>query len=197
MNKNDEVKGLEGFKDAYQCEDLKILVKGFFLSDTDIKKLYDKVKSIHKNVNLVIVNSNIVFGLNHIFGIIKMINEEIKRKDEREIKNFDMEFLLRICYTDQILHAFQIANENKNNNRFICILFSKCLINIKNAYMDLKNYGKEDDDNILVQISKAKKLHIIKLFFNKELKDLYDPYIINDDYEFQKFLIERSAIALK
>lgn len=197
MNKNDEIKVVEGFKDVYQCEDLKILVKGFFLSDADIKKIYDKIKYIHKDVNLVIVNSNIVFGLNHIFGIIKIINEEIKRNDEREIKNFDIEFLLRICYTDQISYAFQMTNDNKNNNKFICILFSKCLTNIKNSYRDLKNYGKEDDGNILVQISKAKKLYIIKLFFNKELKDLDDLSIINDDCEFQKFLIERSAIALK
>ncbi len=172
MNKNDEVEEEEGFKDIYQCEELKVLVKGFFLLDNDIKKLYDKIRSIHKDVNLVIVNANIVFGLDHIFGIIKIINEEIKRKEEREIKNFDIEFLLRICYTDQISYAFQMVNDNKSNNSFICILFSKCLTDIKNAYIDLKNYGKEDYDNTLVQISKAKKLYILKLFFNKDLKDL-------------------------
>ncbi len=197
MNKNDEVEVEEGFNDIYQCEELKVLVKGFFLFDNDIKKLYDKIRSIHKDVYLVIVNANIVFGLDHIFGIMKIINEEIKRKEEKDIKNFDIEFLLRICYTDQISYAFQMVNDNKSNNSFICILFSKCLTSIKNAYIDLKNYGKEDYDNTLIQISKAKKLYILKLFFDKNLKDLDLLYILKDNFEFQKFLIERSAIALK
>jgi hypothetical protein len=79
----------------------------------------------------------------------------------------------------------------------IKILFSKCLTSIKNAYIDLKNYGEEDYDNTLIQISKAKKLYILKLFFDKNLKDLDLLYILKDNFEFQKFLIERSAIALK
>ncbi len=60
--------------------------------------------------------------------------------------------------------------------------------------MDLKKYGKENND--LIQISRAKKLHIINLFFKKDLKDM-NMALINDDLKFQKFLIERAAIALK
>jgi tRNA threonylcarbamoyladenosine modification (KEOPS) complex Cgi121 subunit len=197
LNKNDEIKIEKDFKDIYQFEELKVLVKGFFLFDNDIKKLYDKIRSLHKDVYLVIVNANIVFGLDHIFGIMKIISEEIKRANKKDIKNFDIEFLLRICYTDQISYAFQMVNDNKSNNSFICILFSKCLTSIKNAYSDLKNYGEEDYDNTLIQISKAKKLYILKLFFDKNLKDLDLLYILKDNFEFQKFLIERSAIALK
>ena len=60
--------------------------------------------------------------------------------------------------------------------------------------MDLKRYGKENND--LLKISQAKKLHIINLFFKKDLKDM-NTTLINDDLKFQKFLIERAAIALK
>jgi tRNA threonylcarbamoyladenosine modification (KEOPS) complex Cgi121 subunit len=186
----------EYLKDVYQYDEINVLVKGFFLLDNDIKKLYNSLKSIHNDINIVIVNANIVFGIEHIFGILKIINEEIKRKEERGIKNFDVEFLLRICYTSQISYAFQLLNDNKTND-FIFILFSKNLTEIKKIYIDLKNYGKEDTSNSLIQISEAKKLNILRLFFNKDLKDLGNLSIINDDLKFQNFLIERSSIVLK
>jgi tRNA threonylcarbamoyladenosine modification (KEOPS) complex Cgi121 subunit len=186
----------EYLKDVYQYDEINVLVKGFFLLDNDIKKLYNSLKSIHNDINIVIVNANIVFGIEHIFGILKIINEEIKRKEERGIKNFDVEFLLRICYTSQISYAFQLLNDNKTND-FIFILFSKNLTDIKKIYIDLKNYGKEDTSNSLIQISESKKLNILKLFFNKDFKDLGNLSIINDDLKFQNFLIERSAIVLK
>ncbi|MDP8907149.1 MAG: hypothetical protein M3M88_06480 [Thermoproteota archaeon] len=191
---NDKNEGKEEYiKDIHTYGETKVLVRGFLLLDNNIKKLYDSLKANHKETNIVIVNSNIVFGLEHIFGIIKIINEEMRSKAHREIKNFDVEFLLRICYTNQILSAFKILNDSKNNN-FVCILFSKCFSNIEHAYIDLKRYGKENND--LLQISQAKKLHIIDLFFKKDLKDM-NMTLINDDLKFQKFLIERAAIALK
>jgi tRNA threonylcarbamoyladenosine modification (KEOPS) complex Cgi121 subunit len=193
---NGKEKEEEYLKDIYQYDEINVLVKGFFLLDNDIKKLYNSLKSIHNDINIVIVNANIVFGIEHIFGILKIINEEIKRKEERGIKNFDVEFLLRICYTSQISYAFQLLNDNKTND-FIFILFSKNLTDIKKIYIDLKNYGKEDTSNSLIQISESKKLNILKLFFNKDLKDLGNLSIINDDLKFQNFLIERSAIVLK
>ena len=186
----------ECLKDIYQYNEINVLVKGFFLLDNDIKKLYNNLKSIHNNINIVILNANIVFGIEHIFGILKIINEEIKRKEERGIKNFDVEFLLRICYTSQISHAFQLLSDNKTND-FICILFSKSLSDIKKIYIDLKNYGEEDVSNSLIQISESKKLNILKLFFNKDLKDIGNLSIIKDDLKFRNFLIERSAIVLK
>lgn len=183
----------ENIKDIGIYGETKVLVRGFSLLDNNIKKLYDILKSDHKETNIVIVNSNIVFGLEHIFGIIRIINEEMRVKAHREITNYDVEFLLRICYTNQILSAFKILNDSKNNN-FVCILFSKCISNVEHAYMDLKGYGKENND--LLKISHAKKLHIINLFFKKDLKDM-NTALINDDLKFQKFLIERAAIALK
>ncbi len=80
----------ENIKDIHTYGEIKVLVSGFFLLDNNIKKLYDSLKANHKETNIVIVNSNIVFGLEHIFGIIKIINEEMKLKVHREIKNFDV-----------------------------------------------------------------------------------------------------------
>jgi tRNA threonylcarbamoyladenosine modification (KEOPS) complex Cgi121 subunit len=180
-------------KDIHNYSETKVMVKGFCLLDNNIRKLYDIIKANNKETNIVIVNSNIVFGLEHILGIIKIINEEIKLEMHREIKNLEVEFLLRICYTNQIFNAFQILNDNKNNN-VVCILFSKCILNLQYAYADLKKYGKENND--LIHVSEDKKLHIIELFLKKNLKD-DNMNFIKDNQIFQKLLIERSAISLK
>jgi tRNA threonylcarbamoyladenosine modification (KEOPS) complex Cgi121 subunit len=190
--KNGEGSEARRINDMHDYGELKVLIKGFFLLDNNIKKLYGYLKSNHKDVNVVIVNSNIVFGLEHIFGILRIIHTEMKIGKEREIKNFEIEFLLRICYTDQISNAFNILND-KENYGFICILFSNCLSSIENTYLHLKNYGIEN--NSLIQTSEAKKSHIIQVFFKKDLKDFNNQFI-KDDQKFQQFLIERSAISV-
>src|SRR6476661_3083695 len=188
--------------DLHQCEDLKILVKEIYILD----------------INIVIVNPNIVFGLEHILSIIKIISGKIKRNKKREIKNLDIEFLLRICYTDQIANAFQKLNDAKDKNnkdiKFICILFSKNPSDIENALKDLKKYElqenalkeKKPEDEVnnriiktdsLIEISNQKKQYILKNFFKKEIEDVNELFFIKDDFKFQKFLIERAAIALK
>jgi tRNA threonylcarbamoyladenosine modification (KEOPS) complex Cgi121 subunit len=179
-------------KDLYNYGELKVLIKGFFLLDNNIRKLYGALKSDNKDVKIVIVNSNIVFGLEHVFGILRIIHTEMEIGKQREIKNFEIEFLLRICYTDQISNAFKILDDNKNYS-FICILFSKSLSSVKDTYTQLKNLGIENSD--LIQTSEAKKLHILEVFFKKDVKDSNNQFI-KDDQKFQQFLIERSAIAI-
>jgi hypothetical protein len=205
--------------DSFQIDDLKILVKEFYALDSNIKKIYNDIKCKYKDINLVIVSPSIVFGLEHILSIIKIIREEIKRNKKREIKNLDIEFLLRICYTDQIAIAFQKLNyekdiNNYDNNIFVCILFSKNSSDIENAFKDLKRYdlheNKSEDEKqkyyvrdrplkqgSLIEITEQKKQYILKIFFKKELKDINELLFIKDNLKFQKFLIERAAIALK
>jgi tRNA threonylcarbamoyladenosine modification (KEOPS) complex Cgi121 subunit len=193
---NEEEEGEEGeeerIKDMYYYGELKVLIKGFFLLDSNIRKLYGTLKSNHKDVNIVIVKSNIVFGLEHVFGILRIIHTEMEIGKQREIKNFEIEFLLRICYTDQISNAFKILDDNKNHN-FICILFSTSLSSVKDTYIQLKNFGIENSD--LIQTSEAKKLHILEVFFKKDVTDSNNQFI-KDDQKFQQFLIERSAISI-
>lgn len=204
--------------DLHQCEDLKILVKEIYILDINIKKIYNDIKFKYKDINIVIVNPNIVFGLEHILSIIKIISGKIKRNKKREIKNLDIEFLLRICYTDQIANAFQKLNDAKDKNNkdseFICILFSKNPSDIENALKDLKKYElqenalkeKKPEDEVnnriiktdsLIEISNRKKQYILKNLFKKELEDVNELFFIKDNFKFQKFLIERAAIALK
>jgi tRNA threonylcarbamoyladenosine modification (KEOPS) complex Cgi121 subunit len=204
--------------DLHQCDDLKILVKEIYILDINIKKIYNDIKFNYKDINIVIVNPNIVFGLEHILSIIKIINGKLKRNKKREIKNPDIEFLLRICYTDQIANAFQKLNDAKDKNnkdsKFICIFFSKNSSDIENALKDLKKYDlqenalkeKKPEDEVnnrtiktdsLIGISNQKKQYILKNFFKKELEDVNELFFIKDNFKFQKFLIERAAIAIK
>ena len=125
---------------------------------------------------------------------------------------------MRICYTDQIANAFQKLNDVKDKNNkdseFICILFSKNPSDIENALKDLKKYDlqenalkeKKPEDEVnnrtiktdsLIEISNRKKQYILKNLFKKELEDVNELFFIKDNFKFQKFLIERAAIALK
>jgi tRNA threonylcarbamoyladenosine modification (KEOPS) complex Cgi121 subunit len=157
----------------------------------------------------VFINPNLIFGLDHIFGIIKIIKENSKREEKRMIKSLDIEFLLRICYTNQISLAFEKLGYNKsfdnNHARFICILFSKNSTNIEKAsdYIDSHKIKEEDiarkkeEKSFLLEMSENKKKYILKVFFNKDFKDVQNLFFIKDNVKFQKFLIERAAIALR
>jgi len=93
-------------------------------------------------------------------------------------------------------------------------LFSKNPSDIENALKDLKKYDlqenalkeKKPEDEVnnrtiktdsLIEISNRKKQYILKNLFKKELEDVNELFFIKDNFKFQKFLIERAAIALK
>jgi len=93
-------------------------------------------------------------------------------------------------------------------------LFSKNPSDIENALKDLKKYDlqenalkeKKPEDEVnnrtiktdsLIEISNQKKQFILKNLFKKELEDVNELFFIKDNFKFQKFLIERAAIALK
>ena len=86
---------------------LKAIIAGYSFFDTDIRNIYDKIKSKDKTINIIFVNSKLVYGMDHILGILKIINEEEKRNIKSNIKNVEIEFLLRICYTNQIKDALK------------------------------------------------------------------------------------------
>jgi tRNA threonylcarbamoyladenosine modification (KEOPS) complex Cgi121 subunit len=203
---------IEGKDNTFQLEDLTVFIKGIFLAHSNVSKVYDSFKDKFKNINIVFIDPNIIFGLDHIFGIIKIIKENSKREGKKMIKNPDIEFLLRICYTNQISLAFEKLGYNKsfdnNGTRFIYILFSEYSSNIEKAseYIDSHKIKEEEEEEIarkreeksvLLEMSENKKKYILKVFFNKDFKDAQNLFFIKDNVKFQKFLIERAAIALR
>ena len=189
----------------YQCDDLTVFINYITLLDIRVGDLYDLIKAKFKNINIVFINPDIIFGLDHILGIIRIIKENSKREEKGIIKNSDIEFLLRVCYTNQISTAFEKLehckrSDDNNNNSFIYILFSKSLSDIENASTFTEGYDAGENTEIidtLIGMSDKKKALILKLFFNKELKDVRDLFFIEDNNKFQKFLLERAAISLR
>lgn len=178
--------------DIHEYSEIRFLVKGLYLFEKDIKKIYDDFKSKYKDTSIVIVNSDLVYGIEHIYGVMKIINEEIKRNSRTNIKNFEIEILLRLCQTNQISNAFKINNNNEG--KYVFILFSRDRKELMEHIKEFKTFGKEDSR--LVSPSESKKSYIIHILLNRELKDS-NQLFKNGDEKFQRFLIERSAIALK
>lgn len=125
--------------------------------DSNVKRVYEEIKRIkpaYDKIDLVFVNSKLVFGLEHIIGIMKIINERKQRKIISGIKNMEIEFLMRVCCTDQISAALNINFGDKSNKDFVVVILSdedQKLIEIKKEF---ERYGtvtcntkKKNNDN--------------------------------------------------
>jgi tRNA threonylcarbamoyladenosine modification (KEOPS) complex Cgi121 subunit len=182
--------------DEFDYDNFTAIIKGFIFTHNDLKTIHDKLKSKYPNTNVVIINPDYVLGMGHIHGILRIINEELNRKTEKNIKSLEVEFLLRLCHTDQISNAFKIINHNKTD-KFIVILFGNKsgLPDLRDVIDELKEYGTESKEDLITSTNE-KKNKILNVFLNKEIKD-FDIDMVNDNEKFLKFLIERSAISLK
>ncbi len=185
-----------GENDEFDYDNFTAIIVGFIFIHNDLKKIHNKLKSRYPYTNIVIINPDFVFGKEHIHGIFRIINEELKRKTEKNIKSLEVEFMLRLCLTDQISNAFEILNHNITN-RFIVILFSnKDKLPIHQDIVDeLKEFGEVSKEN-MVKMTNEKKNKIINVLLNKEIKD-FGIDLVTDNKKFLNFLIERSAISLK
>src|SRR5690348_2619088 len=103
---------------------LKIGLVPTKFNDTNLKEIYKKLKLIDKNVDISIIDSRLILGVQHIVGILRIINEEKKRKNRIDIKNTEIEILMRFCYTDQISEALKINFGDPFNKNFIVIVIS-------------------------------------------------------------------------
>ena len=152
-----------------------------------------KIKSEDKTINIIFVNSKLVYGLEHVLGILKIINEEEKRNIKLNIKNVEIEFLLRICYTNQIKNALLANFGDSKNKTFVVVLISKLANKLSNTLDALKSYGLEDSN--LIGPNTAKKDYILNYFFKDKFKS-NSHVLLNNEEKYLKFLIEKAAIAL-
>ncbi len=172
---------------------LKAIVVGFSFFDTDVRNIYDKIKQEDKTIDIIFVNSKLVYGLDHILGILKIINEEVKRNIKSNIKNVEIEFLLRICYTNQIKDALKSNFGDSKNKTFVVVLISKLEGKLSNALDTLVPFGIEDSK--LICPDTTKKDYILNHFFNDKFK-VNSHLILNNEEKYLKFLIEKAAITL-
>lgn len=172
---------------------LKAIIVGFSFFDSDVRKVYDKLKSEDKTINIIFINSRLVYGWDHVFGILKIINEEKKRNIKMDIKNVEIEILLRICYTNQIKDALRANFGDDKNKTFVVVLISTVANKLSNTLDTLRSYGSEDSN--LIVPNTRKKDYIINYFFKDKFKN-NSHLLLNDEEKCLKFLVEKAAICL-
>lgn len=196
----------------------KVFVVAFF--DSNVKRVYEEIKKKpdYNYLDIIFVNTHLVFGIEHIIGIMRIINERKQRNIVSEIKNLEVEFLMRICCTDQISEALKLNFGDKSNKDFVVISLtddnnSQKLMGIEKEferYGTVKYASKEKNDNngitsfqfdsqdkkeIFIPSDNSKRDYIINTLFKEKIKDPRSELFTNDT-EFLKFLIERAAISL-
>jgi tRNA threonylcarbamoyladenosine modification (KEOPS) complex Cgi121 subunit len=172
---------------------LKAIIVGFCFSDTDVRNIYDNIKSKDRTINIIFISSKLVYGMDHILGILKIIDEEKKRNIKSDIKNVEIEFLLRICYTSQIKDALKANFGDSKNKTFVVVLLSKLECKLSNTLGTLMPYGIEDSN--LIHPDTTKKDYILNYFFKDKFK-VNPQLLFNNEEKYLKFLIEKAAISL-
>jgi tRNA threonylcarbamoyladenosine modification (KEOPS) complex Cgi121 subunit len=172
---------------------LKAIIVGFCFSDTDVRNIYDNIKSKDRTINIIFISSKLVYGMDHILGILKIIDEEKKRNLKSDIKNVEIEFLLRICYTSQIKDALKANFGDSKNKTFVVVLLSKLECKLSNTFRTLMPYGIEDSN--LIHPDTTKKDYILNYFFKDKFK-VNPQSLFNNEEKYLKFLIEKAAISL-
>lgn len=181
----------------------KIVPMKFYI-DKDVKEAYNEIKANpkYKKADLVFLDSKLVFGCEHIAGIMKILSERKKRNIVSYIKNIEIEFLLRVCCTDQINEALKVNFGDKSNKDFVIIIISDDDHIFEEFERDFAMYGHLDYENVsqteikdLIAADTYKRDYIIEKFFREKIKDK-NSTVLNSNDEFLKFLVERAAISL-
>lgn len=192
-------------KDDIICVgDLKARIVPVTFHGYNIREIHQKIKtkSMYKETDLVFLNPMLIFGKDHLVGIMRIINEEKKRKKISEIKNVEVEFLLRLCCTDQIKEALNRNFGDTENRDYVILIMSNSEQTLQGIELELSYHANvhtsSNHSNLLKNIAatKNKRDHIVNTFFKDKFKDPNLP-ILNKDDGFLKFLIERAAIALR
>lgn len=189
---------------------LKAKIISMTFSDSNVRHVYQEIKDnpkYKKKIDLVFLNSKLVFGLDHIVGIMKILSERKKRNIISEIKNLEIEFLMRVCCTNQISEALTVNFGDESNKDFVIIIISDDENTFLEIEMDFARYGlpvpesignnisTKTKNNDLISADEHKREFIIDKFFKEKIKDSNSPILISNT-EFLKFLIERAAISI-
>jgi tRNA threonylcarbamoyladenosine modification (KEOPS) complex Cgi121 subunit len=138
---------------------------------------------------------------------MKILSERKKRNIISDIKNLEIEFLMRVCCTDQISEALRVNFGDRSNKEFVVIIISDDEVTLQEIEKEFARYGISEHDesgsanNIqtcnkdLISADAHKRDYIIDQFFREKIKDSKSP-ILKSNTEFLKFLVERAAISI-
>ena len=167
------------------------MLNGYHVSITGIQtilddpgKLVDMLRSQHSNVSIQAVNTNAVYGEEHVLGVLRIVLEAEKRKIMLT-NRCETELLIRLTGTTQIAEAIRRAGLKKDTAGCF-IAFSQDRKLLRQFESQLKSKFHLNDS--VLKPSEDKRIRLASMFgFATKL----------DDSEFLQYLLEKAAILIR
>jgi tRNA threonylcarbamoyladenosine modification (KEOPS) complex Cgi121 subunit len=150
----------------------------------DPGKLVDMLRSQHSNVSIQAVNTNAVYGEEHVLGVLRIVLEAEKRKIMLT-NRCETELLIRLTGTTQIAEAIRRAGLKKDTAGCF-IAFSQDSKLLRQFESQLKSKFHLNDS--VLKPSEDKRIRLASMLgFATKL----------DDSEFLQYLLEKAAILIR
>jgi tRNA threonylcarbamoyladenosine modification (KEOPS) complex Cgi121 subunit len=150
----------------------------------DPGKLVDMLRAQHSNVLIQAVNSNAVYGEEHVLGVLRIVLEAEKRRIMLT-NRCETELLIRLTGTNQIAEAIRRGGLKKDTAGCF-IAFSQDSELLRQFESQLKS--KFDLNDSVLNPSEDKRIRLASMLgFPTKL----------DDSEFLQYLLEKAAILVR
>jgi sulfur-carrier protein len=174
---------VHGGKD-YVLNGYHLLIAGVLRILYDPGKLVDMLRGRHGNVSIQAVNANVVYGEEHLVGVLRIALEAERRKIMLTNRR-EMELLIRLTGTNQIEEAIRRAGLKKDTSGCF-IAFSQDSESLRQFESQIKS--EFDLNDSVLKPSKEKRIRLASMLgFLNEF----------NDSEFLQYLLEKAAILIK
>ena len=171
--------GMDCMLDGYH-----LLITGVRRIMRDPGKLVDMLRAQYSNVSIQAINADIVYGEEHVRGVLKIVLEAEERKIMLTNRR-ETELLIRLTGTNQIGEAITRAGLKKRAAGCF-IAFSHDSESLRQFESQIKREFELND--FVLKPSKEKKARLVSMLgFPKKL----------DESEFLRYLLEKAAIMIK
>jgi sulfur-carrier protein len=168
----------------YMLDSYHLLIIGVLRIVYDPGRLVDMLRDRYGNVSIQAVNANVVYGEEHLVGVLRIALEAEKRKTMLT-NSREMELLIRLTGTNQIEEAIRRAGLKKET--------AGCFIAFSQESESLRQFESQiksefDLNDSVLKPSKEKRIRLASMLsFPNEL----------NDSEFLQYLLEKAAILIK
>jgi sulfur-carrier protein len=168
----------------YRLDDYLLLIMGIQRIVYDPGKLVDMLRDRYGNVSIQAVDANVVYGEEHLVGVLRIALEAEKRKIMLTNRR-EMELLIRLTGTNQIEEAIRRAGLKKDTSGCF-IAFSQDSESLRQFESQIKS--EFDLNDSVLKPSKEKRIRLASMLgFLNEF----------NDSEFLQYLLEKAAILIK
>jgi tRNA threonylcarbamoyladenosine modification (KEOPS) complex Cgi121 subunit/molybdopterin converting factor small subunit len=161
-----------------------VLVIGISKFLQEPARLIEGIREKNSKIMLQAIDADMIFGLDHLFGVIR-ITLEAKKRGVMLATKAEIDLLMRLAYTSQISEAIEEAG--------LKIGRPACFVAISETITPLEIFSKYVFENFTADDSVIKPNEVKK----KRLSRLLElPNNLNTK-EFVEYLLERAAILIK